>query len=124
MAKKASRKTLIKKLDTITSKIIRERTPYCVQCGSTENLTCGHVFSRRHYSTRWDIRENGNLQTQCWGCNYKHGLDNFDYYEWFKLAYGEKQFLKLREVYTTTKKFSNVELEEMIKEYKRILDAI
>ncbi len=124
MAKKASRKTLVKKLDTLTSQIVRARTPWCVQCGSPNNLTNGHVFSRRHHSTRFDIREDGNCQTQCWGCNYKHSFDNYEYYEWYKQEFGENKFKKLREEYTTTKKYSNVELEEMIIEYKEILNEL
>ena len=121
MAKKASRKTLIKKLDTIVSKIIRTRTKLCVQCGSRENLTNGHIFSRRHHSLRWDIREDGNCHTQCWGCNYKHSYDNYDYYKWYEERYGSMAFETLRAEYRQTKKRSNVELEELYEYMKNKL---
>ena len=80
MAKKTARQRVVKRLDDITSKYIRERDAKCVQCQSTENLTNGHVFSRRSYSTRWDISKDGNCHCQCWGCNFKHSKDNYDYF--------------------------------------------
>ncbi len=120
--RKASRKTLIKKLDKIVSEYIRDRDQKCVQCGKVDTLTNGHVFSRRHYSLRWDIRPDGNCHCQCWGCNYKHSYDNYDYYLWFQNKFGKDKFESMRFEYKKSKKFTNVELEnlyEIIKAKKR-----
>ena len=118
MARKITRKSLIKKLDTIVSKYIRLRDGCCVQCGTTQNLTNGHIFSRRHYSTRWDISEDGNCHTQCWSDNYKHSFDNFDYYKWYREKFGEDRFEELRGEYIKSRKYSNVELEELYEQIK------
>lgn len=118
MARKASRKTLIKKLDSIVSKYIRLRDGRCVQCNAIDNLTNGHVFSRRHYATRWDITDDGNCHCQCWGCNYKHSYDNYEYYKWYQDKFGEDRFEELRGEYIQTKKYSNYELEELYDKIK------
>ena len=124
MAKKTPRQRVIKRLDDVTSKIIRIRDGACVQCGSTENLTNGHVFSRRHYATRWDIMEDGNCHTQCWGCNYKHSYDNYTYYKWYQDKFGVEKFEQLRSEYDQTCKRSNAELEEMYQKYFKLYKEI
>lgn len=116
--KKPTRKNLVKKLDTIVSKYIRLRDGHCVQCGTTQNLTNGHIFSRRHYSTRWDISKDGNCHTQCWSHNFTHGYDNYEYYKWYKDRFGEDRFEELRGQYIQTKKYSNSELEELYEQIK------
>ena len=79
MPRKASRKTLVKKLDTIFSIYIRKRyakdnIAECVTCGKRDhwkNLQAGHFMSRKHYATRWD---EDNVEVQCMGCNvYRYG---------------------------------------------------
>lgn len=70
---------------------------------------------------RWDIREDGNCHTQCWGCNYKHSYDNYDYYKWYEERYGSMAFEALRAEYRQTKKRSNVELEELYEYMKNKL---
>ena len=84
--RKTSRKTLIKKLDTVFSLYIRLRyakneISECYTCGKQDHykkLQCGHFMSRKHYATRWD---EDNCQVQCYSCNvmrygeqYKFGL--------------------------------------------------
>ena len=119
MARKTSRKTLIKKLDTLVSKYIRKRDQKCVQCGKVDTLTNGHVFSRRHYATRWDISSKGNCHCQCWGCNYKHSYDNYDYYKWYVDTFGSERFEELRGESKLSKKFKNYDLEELYEEINR-----
>ena len=116
MAKNTRRKRIVKKLDEIVSKYIRLRDKKCVQCGKKENLSNGHVFSRRAYNTRWDISENGNCHTQCWGCNFSHGKDNYDYYKWYVDKFGQERFEELRLEYREAVKFTTVELEELYEE--------
>ena len=116
MAKNTRRKRIVKKLDAVVSKYIRLRDKKCVQCGKQENLSNGHVFSRRSYSTRWDVSEDGNCHTQCWGCNFSHGKDNYDYYRWYIDKFGQERFDELRLEYRGSVKFTTVELEELYEE--------
>ena len=116
MAKNTRRKRIVKKLDAVVSKYIRLRDKKCVQCGKQENLSNGHVFSRRAYNTRWDVSEDGNCHTQCWGCNFSHGKDNYDYYKWYVDKFGQERFDKLRLEYRESVKFTTVELEELYEE--------
>ena len=116
MAKKTARQRVVKRLDDVTSKYIRERDAKCVQCQTTENLTNGHVFSRRSYSTRWDISKDGNCHTQCWGCNFRHSKDNYEYFHWYVKKFGQDKFESLRFQYRAIKKYKTPELEELYEE--------
>tara|TARA_R100001460_G_scaffold94390_1_gene136470 strand:- start:391 stop:789 length:399 start_codon:yes stop_codon:yes gene_type:complete len=122
--KKLSRSKLVKKLDTVFSKYIRissaDKNGYCtcVTCGVVKHwkeIQAGHFMSRKHYSTRWDER---NVASQCVSCNmFKQG----EQYK-FSLFLGKDQaevlYLKSKE----TVKFTNNELEEMIKDYEAKLN--
>lgn len=55
--------------DYIFSVYVRTKEPYCVCCGKTEPLQCGHLFSRVFTALRWDEM---NAATQCAGCNMSH----------------------------------------------------
>lgn len=124
MAKKPSRKTLIKKLDTIFSQYIRRRYAVnniatCVTCGKKDhwkNLQAGHFMSRKHYATRWDEQ---NVEVQCAGCNvFRYGEQyKFGLYLGKELA--EELHMKSRLV----AKFSDVDLQDMIEEYKNIVSG-
>ena len=126
MAKNTRRKRIVKKLDAVVSKYIRLRDKKCVQCGKEENLSNGHVFSRRAYNTRWDISENGNCHTQCWGCNFSHGKDNYDYYKWYINKFSQERFEELRFEFKKSVKFTTAELEELYEKlnatYKELLN--
>ena len=123
MAKrKPSRKTLVKKLDKLVGDFVKLRDDYrCVQCGSTDKPSWGHLFSRRSYSTRWDLE---NSYCQCWPCNFKHSKDNYDYYWWFQNRFGTEKFNQLRVRYKSSRKLTNVDLQElyekMLEEYKEL----
>lgn len=116
MAKKTPRQKVVKRLDDIVSKYIRERDQACVQCGKKESLTNGHVFSRRAYNTRWDITKDGNCHTQCWGCNFRHSKDNYEYFNWYVKKFSQEEFEDLRFKYRETKKYTTLELEELYEE--------
>ena len=79
MPRKSTRKTLIKKLDTIFSIYIRRKNSVneiaqCITCGKKDHwkkMQNGHFMSRKHYATRWD---EDNVEVQCMGCNvYRYG---------------------------------------------------
>ena len=93
MAKRPSRKTIIKKLDKVFSQFIRRRFAVneiakCVTCGKQahwKELQAGHFMSRKHYSTRWDEI---NVQTQCSGCNVFRYGEQFKFGMYLEQAYG------------------------------------
>ena len=117
MAKKPNRKTIIKKLDKACGDFVKTRDAYtCVQCGSTKSPSWGHIFSRRHYATRWDLE---NSFCQCWSCNYRHSFDNYDYYKWFQDRFGNAKFEKLRARYKASVKFTTDDLLELLEHFKK-----
>lgn len=117
--RKASRKTLVAKLDAIFSKYIRRRyakddIAICVTCGKTDHyksLQAGHFISRKQYATRWD---EDNVQVQCVACNvYRYG----EQYK-FGLYLGAEKSQELLQKSRQTVKFLDYELQEMIELYK------
>jgi len=126
MPKKPSRSKLVKNLDTVFSKYIRisnaDKIGYCtcVTCGVVKHwkeIQAGHFMSRKHYSTRWDET---NVKPQCIGCNmFKQG-EQYKYSLFLGKDVSEVLYLKSKE----TVKFTNYELEEMIKDYSDRLKSI
>lgn len=123
--KKPTRKGLIKKLDTLTSWIIRARDKGCVQAADGKCngvLTNGHVLAGRYHALRWDIRPNGNCHGQCWGHNSLHVYHQNFYHDWFRKKFGEKRWKEMQlEYYGNRHKFSDLELKQMIEKYTQIL---
>jgi|GEM_PF-3050634 len=112
--KRIKRRTLVDKLDEIVSLYIRKRDGKCVQCGSTDRLTNGHLFPGRYQPLTWDIRTDGICHTQCWPHNYKHVYHQADYYEWYIRKFGIERFLALkREYYGGTGKLSDKQLKTL-----------
>ena len=108
--RKISRKGLVKKLDHIVSRIVIARDKQCVVCGSTYRLTCGHVFSRTAYSTRWDLT---NCFAQCWSCNFKHTYDTYPYLNWYVKKFGQDALDELHVKYRTINKLKDYQLLEL-----------
>lgn len=119
MAKKPTRKSLIKKLDTVFSEYIRRRYAIndiatCVTCGKKDHwkkLQAGHFMSRKHYATRWD---DDNVEVQCQACNV------FRYGEQYLFAkyLGEKKANDLLAKSRGIVKFTDNEIIDMINLYK------
>lgn len=124
--KKISRSGLVKKLDAVFSQYIRERDQnICFTCnkvkGPDDVMTCGHLFSRVAYSTRWDEE---NASCQCWPCNFKHEFDFEPYRRKFVKRHGAKKYNSLYVKFKTAKKYANWELEELVEYYKNKLQAL
>jgi len=121
MPKKVKRSTLIKKLDSLFSRYVRQsksKDGYttCATCGKIEewkNQDCGHFISRIHMSTRWDER---NVAPQCKYCNrYCQGQQYlFSQYLGDKLA--EELYIESKKI----RKFDDVELQDMIAHYTEL----
>ena len=98
----------------------------CFTCGKVAHykkggMQCGHFQSRKHLTTRWDLK---NCQVQCVGCNmfkageqYKFGL-NLD------AKYGEGTAEELEFLARTIMKFSRIDYEEKISYYKDLVDKL
>jgi len=119
--KKPTRKTLVRAADSYFSKYIRLRDKRCVVCGTTENLTCGHLFSRVSYSLRWSEKQ---CFAQCASCNLRHEHDPYPFTRWFISRYGLDQYDQLHAEWKKTKKFSGFELAEIAEYYKDLIKKI
>tara|TARA_R110000868_G_scaffold28818_2_gene107531 strand:+ start:369 stop:758 length:390 start_codon:yes stop_codon:yes gene_type:complete len=117
--KKPSRSSLVKKLDTVFSQWIRFSNAdsngfcICITCEKKSHwkeIQAGHFMSRKHYSTRWDER---NVKPQCVGCNvFRYG----EQYKFSKML-GIQLSNELEDLSRSLVKFSNNELNDMIKNY-------
>jgi 5-methylcytosine-specific restriction endonuclease McrA len=125
MPRKASRKTIVKKLDSIFSIYIRRRyaknnITECVTCGKQDhwkNLQAGHFMSRKHYSTRWD---EDNVEVQCMGCNvYRYG-EQYLFAKYLGEEKSNELLIKSRQI----QKFTDIELLELIEFYKHKVDNL
>jgi len=127
-AKKPTRSKLVKKLDILFSKYVRLSNAdkngicTCVTCGKKGHwkdgsIQAGHFMSRKHYSTRWDVR---NVKPQCVGCNvFKNGQAYlFSIYLGSELA--NELYLQSNKIV----KFSNDELQGMIDHYSTELNRL
>ena len=118
-AKKPTRSKLVKKLDTVFSQYIRlsnaDNSGYCicVTCNKKfhwKEIQAGHFMSRKHYSIRWDER---NVKPQCVACNVYRAGEQYKY----SLYLGNNLSKTLLEESRELRKFTNIELEEMIADY-------
>ena len=128
--KKKSRKSIVKRLDTVFSLYIRLRYANnemveCYTCGKISHfkkgMQCGHFQSRKSYATRWDL---DNCKVQCYGCNvmkygeqYKFGL-KLD--KEFGVGTAEKLLIKSKKIV----KYSNDDLESLITYYNNLLNEL
>ena len=115
MKKKRSRKSIVRELDKVFAQYIKNRDKYCICCGTTENLQCGHLFSRVSYSTRW---EEMNAHAQCRSCNLKHEYNPHIMTIAFVNNYGLKEYEKLNRLHLQVIKFKDTDLEELIEYFK------
>lgn len=117
---KTTRKGWVRKLDKLVSQTVIKRDKKCLVCGTTQNLTCGHLFSRVAYSTRWDLR---NCYAQCLSCNLKHEYDPYPMIYavkgLVKMAIDPDEFIdSLHRIYVTPHKYKTYELEELYKQFE------
>ena len=125
MSKKISRTTLVKKLDAVFSIYIRNRYAVneiaeCYTCGKKDHykkLQAGHFASRRHYSTRWNEY---NVQVQCYGCNIANQGMQFQFGKNLCSQYGDNFADDLMIESKQIRKFTDVELQELIEHYTQL----
>lgn len=122
MKSKKPKSKLVKELDVIFSQYIRLSNSTdgfctCVTCGRVyewKKIQAGHFMSRQHYSVRWDER---NVKPQCYGCNVMQQGRQFEFSKYLGEELSNELYLLSKE----TRKFTEVELEEMIQQYKKLI---
>lgn len=120
---KSKKRTLQDKLDKVFSRYIRLRDAFsngtfkCISCGRIKPISladCGHYWSRRHMATRYDEE---NCNAECSHCN-RFSADHLDGYRRHLIEkIGLTRFKMLDIRHTTTKKWSDWELDQLIKYY-------
>ena len=111
-------------LDKVVSQIVRKNTPYCVVCGSTKELSNGHLISRVIFRLRWDTRNDGNCHTQCWPCNYLHETEPHHYTNWYITTYGLEKYKNLIEESKIITHYKDKDLEELLLNKKKELKEL
>jgi 5-methylcytosine-specific restriction endonuclease McrA len=127
MAKKPTRKTIVKKLDKLFSLYIRTRyakneIAECITCGKKahyKKLQAGHFMSRKNYATRWEEK---NVEVQCYACNVMRYGEQYKFGLYLEKKHGQGTAEKLQRLSRQTVKFSNDDLLEKIKHYKTVLN--
>src|SRR5690606_19997162 len=110
----SARSKLIKKLDKVFSKFIRERDRSCLYCGKTENLQCAHIVPRTYLNLRWDER---NCITLC----YRHHLywahkDPLEFVAWIRNKFpGLEEYLIKKK--NECVKYDKTKIEELLEVY-------
>ena len=126
--KKVKRKTLIKKLDAAFSQYIRWRDAdadglvKCISCDTKKHvkqMQCGHLFSRRHYATRWHEK---NCAGQCYGCNIGDQGRQWVMAKEIDKKHGEGTAEKMHQRSQDSRKYTNEELIQLTKYYKQKAD--
>lgn len=105
-----TRKSLVKAADRAFSRYIIARDKGCVQCGTTQSLTCGHLFSRVAYSTRWNP---DGAACQCAAHNMRHEYDPYPFTKYFVDHYGQKWVDDLHCLWSKPVKFKDYQLVEI-----------
>tara|TARA_B110001454_G_C12445070_1_gene319606 strand:- start:213 stop:599 length:387 start_codon:yes stop_codon:yes gene_type:complete len=126
---KKSRKSIVKRLDTVFSLYIRLKNSdengfcKCISCQKIQHykeVDAGHFISRRHMSTRYDV---DNVFPQCRYCNRYVAGNQWLYsqaLEKIKKNLPEKLYLKSKQ----TVKYSNDDLESLISYYNNLLNHL
>ena len=113
MPRKPSKKTMIKKLDTLFSKVVRQ-IGECERCGKQNNLQCCHINSRRFRHTRWHEL---NALCLCAGCHFWAHQHPRAFGKWVDEYLGEGTMDEIDQLsYSTTP----VTLEEMQEIHERL----
>ena len=121
--KKREKPDLVKRLDKVFSAYIRLRD--CMPNGQCQCISCGHIkyfremdnghfFSRSNMATRFD---EDNCNAECIGCNRCKSDHIFYYQENLIRKIGLARFETLKARSSTIKKWSDDELQEMIRKY-------
>jgi hypothetical protein len=130
--KALSLSSLEKKLDRLFSEWVRRSaadeggTVECVTCQKLMHWTggdaqAGHFVKRQHRATRWDWR---NVNVQCVRCNKWLDGNEGEHGAYIIKKHGLAVHDELLALKRTVKKFSRVELQELIDTYNKKLEML
>jgi len=132
--KKKPRKSAVGKLEVLLdeyfSKFIRLRDTnadgvgFCIDCGvrmDWSEIECGHFASRGFMNTRWDEM---NSHAQHYHCNRGLSGRQFEYGKALDIRYGEGTAEALLQKSKQIKKWTQIELKEMLTEYQQKVKAL
>ena len=94
----------------------------CVQCGSTENVGCGHVIAKGQGEAL--LFDEDDCHAQCWAHNYKHSHFPEDYTGWFLEAYGTDLYREIVRRKKEIKKYTIDDFLEIADKYKAKCEAL
>ena len=115
-------KSDIKKLDTLFSKYIRikfSKNGYCecYTCGrqyEIAKIQCGHFWSRKHQSVRWN---EDNARPQCYGCNVGSYGRQYEFGLKLEAEIGTERFEELARLKNLSSKQIYLSLDDLIKKF-------
>jgi len=120
----------IKKLDAVFSQYIRLRDAdengicKCCTCGalhSWKEVDNGHFIKRQHMALRFSEM---NCHAQCRKCNWLGQGEDVKYRQFIIDKYGMNNYNLLLLQKNTTVKFTNFELDVMIKKYTELVKLL
>jgi len=122
---------LKKELDKWFSLFIRLRDAtdeglvQCFTCNKVSHyksgMQNGHFQSRKHLSTRWDLK---NCQVQCVGCNMFKAGEQYKFSINLDVKYGEGTAEELEFLARNIMKVSRIDYEEKISYYKEAVNKL
>ena len=84
-------------------------------------MQCGHFQSRKHLTTRWDLK---NCQVQCVGCNMFKSGEQYKFSLALDGKYGEGTSEELEILATGTLKITRVEYKIFVSYYKGAVENL
>ena len=107
-----SNRITTKKLDILFSQIVRQAGK-CLVCGTSQNLQCCHIISRRYHQVRWDLR---NAVAMCRNHHVYYTYHPLEWDDYIKAEIGEGTFADLKEKALQYGKIDHKALYEELKE--------
>lgn len=121
MARKITRKSLIRKCDALVKEIVIFRDKSCVTCGSKSLLEPGHLFTRQVLATRWLL---GNVFAQCHSYNLRHEYDPFPLTNYFLGKFGKKAYEELHKVFWHPRPVKTWQIASIREELEAVLKTM
>lgn len=114
--KKSDRKKLIEECDSWFSKCVVARDHTCRYSNSDERLTCHHIRSRTHFSTRWNL-ENGLCLS--WKVHFLQKANPEKFQDMVIEIIGDEEYQRLKTMSLVEVKYTVVDIEDRIQELKQ-----
>ena len=128
--KRTKRKTLVSNLDKYFSRFVRwsnadsDGNVKCATCETIKHvkeMQNGHFMSRRHYSTRWHVK---NTAPQCYGCNIGSQGQQFKFSKYLDKKYGPGTAQHMEDRAELSRKYTDEELKILSQYYKEKVDEL